>query len=142
MNRRAAEKIVPVPSSDDAAAPLRPYEMRRLSYAGTFSNPFKAGTIRTVEWLTGKLTLLRLIRQFERSGAPFGSPFWPKAIRQMGIDIQTPAEEVARIPPTGPLVVVANHPHGLVDGMVMAEIVNRVRSAAAGRGTGSRPPAS
>lgn len=128
MNRRAAEKIVPVPSSDDAAAPLRPYEMRRLSYAGTFSNPFKAGTIRTVEWLTGKLTLLRLIRQFERSGAPFGSPFWPKAIRQMGIDIQTPAEEVARIPATGPLVVVANHPHGLVDGMVMAEIVNRVRS--------------
>lgn len=128
MNRRAAEKIVPVPSSDDAAAPLRPYEMRRLSYAGTFSNPFKAGTIRTVEWLTGKLTLLRLIRQFERSGAPFGSPFWPKAIRQMGIDIQTPAEEVARIPPSGPLVVVANHPHGLVDGMVMAEIVNRVRS--------------
>lgn len=35
---------------------------------------------------------------------------------------------MARIPPTGPLVVVANHPHGLVDGMVMAEIVNRVRS--------------
>jgi putative hemolysin len=37
-------------------------------------------------------------------------------------------EEVARIPATGPLVIVANHPHGLVDGMVMAELVNRVRS--------------
>ncbi|MBS0563868.1 MAG: lysophospholipid acyltransferase family protein [Proteobacteria bacterium] len=102
--------------------------MRRLSYAGTFTNPFKAGAIRTIEWLTGKLTLLLLIRQFERTGAPFGAPFWPKAIRQMGIDIQTPPDEVALIPAAGPLVIVANHPHGLVDGMVMAEIVCRVRS--------------
>ncbi len=106
----------------------RPYDMRRLSYAGTFSNPFKAHTIRTIEWLTAKVTLLRLIRQFERSGAPFGSPFWPKAIRQMGIRIDTPSEEIACIPATGPLIVVSNHPHGLVDGMILAEMINRVRS--------------
>lgn len=106
----------------------RPYKMGRLSYAGTFKNPFKSGTIRTIEWLTGKLTLVRLVRQFERAGAPFGPPFWPKAMRHMGIDILTPAEEIALIPKTGPLVVVANHPHGLIDGMIMAELVNRVRS--------------
>ena len=102
--------------------------MHRLSYAGTFKNPFKAGAIRTIEWMTGKLTLIRLIRQFEKSGAPVGSPFWPKAIRHMGIRLDTPPEEVARIPATGPVVVVANHPSGLVDGMIMAELVNRVRS--------------
>jgi putative hemolysin len=102
--------------------------MRRLSYAGTFKNPFKAGTIRAIEWLTAKVTLLRLIRQFEKSGAPMGAPFWPKAIRHMGITIQTPPEEIALIPKTGPLVVVSNHPSGLVDGMVLAEMVNRVRS--------------
>ena len=111
-----------------AARAERPYDMRRLSYAGTFKNPFKANTIRTIEWLTAKVTLLRLIRDFERTGAPVGAPFWPKAIRQMGITIQTPAEEIALIPKTGPLVVVSNHPSGLVDGMILAEMVNRVRS--------------
>lgn len=106
----------------------RAYDMRRLSYAGTFSNPFKAGSIRALEWLTAKVTLLRLIRAFEKSGAPHGAPFWPKAIRHMGIRIDTPESEVAHIPKTGPVVIVANHPHGLVDGMIMAELVNRVRS--------------
>lgn len=114
----------PVPT----AAEGRVYDMRRLSYAGTFKNPFKANAIRTIEWLTAKLTLLRSIRDFERKGAPFGPPFWPAAIAHMGIRIDTPPEEIARIPATGPLVVVANHPSGVVDGMIMAEIINRVRS--------------
>lgn len=111
-----------------AAARAAKYDMRRLSYAGTFKNPWKAGTIRAIEWLTAKPQLLALIRSFEKKGAPFGSPFWPAAIAHMGIRIDTPAEEVARIPKTGPVVVTANHPSGLVDGMIMAEIVNRVRS--------------
>lgn len=114
----------------DETAPraARKYDMRRLSYAGTFTNPFKSGTIRALEWLTAKVQLLALIRSFEKSGAPFGAPFWPKAIRHMGIRIDTPEAEIARIPKTGPVVVVANHPSGLVDGMIMAEMVNRVRS--------------
>ncbi|MFN6008450.1 MAG: GNAT family N-acetyltransferase, partial [Paracoccaceae bacterium] len=88
----------------------RKYDMRRLSYAGTFKNPFKVLSIRALEWLTAKVQLLRLIRSFEKSGAPHGAPFWPKAIRHMGIRIGTPPEEIARIPATGPLVVVSNHP--------------------------------
>lgn len=117
----------PSPFATAPGTGSRVYDMRRLSYAGTFKNPFKAGTIRAIEWLTAKYTLLRLIRDFERKGAPFGPPFWPAAIAHMGIRIDTPPEEIARIPATGPVVVVANHPSGVVDGMIMAEIVSRIR---------------
>lgn len=103
------------------------YEMKRLSYAGTFKNPFHAMTIRMVEWLTAKPYLLRMIRSFEKTGAPQGLEFWPKAISHMGIRIETPQSEIDQIPASGPVVVVANHPSGLVDGMILAEIVSRRR---------------
>ncbi len=124
----ADKALDPLMQAEREAARRRVYDMRRLSYAGTFTNPWKAGSIRAIEWLTAKYHLLMLIRDFERKGAPFGPPFWPAAMVQMGIRIDTPEAEVARIPATGPLVVVANHPHGVTDGMVMADLVNRVRS--------------
>jgi len=104
-----------------------PYDKRKLSYANTFPNPWKANAIRTMEWLTGKFWLLRVIRQFEAEGVAEGQAFWPQALRHLGITVQPPAEEIARIPAEGPVIIVANHPHGLVDGMVLAELVGRVR---------------
>ena len=104
-----------------------PYKGRNLSYAGTFTNPFKANVIRVVEWLTGKLTLLKLVRKFEAAGQVKSTDFWRRAIVLLQIDLKTPAEQIANIPATGPVVIVANHPHGLVDGMILADLVSRVR---------------
>lgn len=104
-----------------------PYDKRKLSYATTFDSPLKNLLIRSMEWMTGKMILLYLIRKFERAGVPEGQAFWSKALQIMKIRIDTPQEQILNIPATGPVVVVANHPHGLVDGMVLAELIGRVR---------------
>ena len=56
-------------AQDDA--PMK-YDRRSLSYASTFQDPWKARIISAIELLTGKLTILRLVRKFERAGAPTG----------------------------------------------------------------------
>ena len=105
-----------------------PYDRRKLSYANTFTNPFQRNTIKTLELLTGKLRLLRKVRQFEKMGIPFGQRFWRQALDLLGIKLLTSESEISRIPKKGPLVIVANHPHGLVDGMVLAELIGTVRT--------------
>ena len=105
-----------------------PYDSRRLSYANTFENPIQVKIIQAIELLTGKLSILRRIRKFEAMGVPHGQPFWKQALEVMKIDLQTPEDEIANIPAEGPVVITANHPHGLIDGMVLAELIGRVRT--------------
>ncbi|WP_338551182.1 lysophospholipid acyltransferase family protein [Roseovarius phycicola] len=104
------------------------YDRRSLTYANSFDAPLTAFTIRAIEWFTGKLTILRMIREFERKGAPTGQPFWRAALGTMGIDLLTPQDQIDQIPKTGPVVIVANHPHGLVDGMILADLIGRRRT--------------
>jgi putative hemolysin len=126
---RAPGRDISAPGQGDGSALNdQPYDGRRLSYGTTFTDPVQQRIIQAVELATAKMSLLRKIRRFEAMGVPHGQPFWAQALGVMGISIETPEAEIARIPREGPVVVTANHPHGLVDGMVMAELIGRVRT--------------
>ena len=113
-------------ASDDNT--IEVYDRRTLTYANSFDDPWTSTAIRVIEWFTGKITILRMVRRFERqNGNHRGQRFWKGALDVMGIDLTTPNEQLANIPKEGPVVVVANHPHGMVDGMILAELIGRVR---------------
>ncbi len=103
------------------------YDRNSLTYSNSFSNPAQVALVRAIEWVTGKVSIIRMVRRLERRGAPVGQPFWGACLEVMGIDLLTPDTQLESIPAEGPVVVVANHPHGMVDGMILAELIGRRR---------------
>ncbi len=65
-----------------------------------------------------------LYRQVQRSPEGFGLEGLLAAMR---VQLQVNAADSARIPVTGPVVVVANHPFGMLDGAMLAVLLTRVR---------------
>jgi len=53
--------------------------------------------------------------------------FSDKILAFMGVRFRVKAQDIARIPKTGPLVIVANHPFGGVDGIVLHALLRQVR---------------
>lgn len=53
--------------------------------------------------------------------------FSDKALRALGIEIDSLQEQIDRIPKEGPVVVVANHPFGGIEGLILCSMLRRVR---------------
>ena len=53
--------------------------------------------------------------------------FSQKVLDRFGLDVRVSKADLARIPESGPLIVVANHPYGALEGMVMMSVLSRQR---------------
>jgi len=115
--------------TDPLAPPSAVHSLNRgaLTYANTFESPIKRAIVHTIEWLTGKITIINLVRRFEKSGPYEGADFWFGALKVMGIAVETQQDQMNNIPEKGPAILVANHPHGMVDGMVLAGLIGKRR---------------
>lgn len=97
-----------------------------ISYAALEDSRPKQALVRLVELLTGQPRLVRIYEQARRALRP-GDDMFGLALRSLDITVRFSAERLAAVPATGPLVVVANHPFGVVDGLVLCHLVSRVR---------------
>ena len=98
----------------------------QFTYADPAMSRPKRLLIRSIEMITGQPRLKRLYLENRRNPIE-GESFFDAAVRQLELDVQFDAAQLAKIPQTGPCVIIANHPYGVLDGLVIGWLTSLVR---------------
>jgi putative hemolysin len=98
-----------------------------FSYADPAQSPVRRKVIRLIEVATGQRELKEMYLDNQRHPVPSES-FWQAAVRRLRLDVTYNPATLACMPKTGPVVVVANHPYGVLDGIVISWLIEKVRS--------------
>jgi putative hemolysin len=99
---------------------------RDISYASSARSRSGRALIRVLENATGRIGLIKRADGYERQVAA-GESFWEVMVRRYGLSLEVVAGSLDNIPRTGPLIVIANHPYGILDGLMLGHILQRTR---------------
>lgn len=117
----------PAPLTADGVDLLDAADPSSFTYAAPSDPGWKRALIRSIEAVSGQRRLRRIYLDY-RKDSDHAASFWVNAVSRLGLEIRFDERRLAAIPASGPLVVVANHPFGVIDGIVLAWLLEQVRS--------------
>lgn len=103
-----------------------PPTVRDLSYAWSAQTRVGRAIIRLMENTTGRPAVIRRARGYEAELA-HGANFFDVMVARYGLSLDVVGGSLADIPRAGPLIVIANHPYGILDGLMMGHLMSRTR---------------
>lgn len=98
----------------------------RLTYASEDDPLLKKLVINSIEFATGRKKLEKLYTQV-RTEKPGPDKVWESILTKLEVEILFDEEKLQQIPKEGPLVLIANHPFGVVDGLIFGHLISKVR---------------
>jgi putative hemolysin len=93
-----------------------------LSYAKKGDPWLQRWSISTIEYLTGRAQLERFYTEVRAQSLP-GHLLWDALLEKLRITVDFLPAQLERIPRSGPVVFLANHPFGVVDGLIFGKII-------------------
>ena len=105
---------------------LRPLTARDISYAYSAKSRPARAFIRLMENSTGRLGLMKRATGYEDDMAR-GIGFFDVMVQRYGLTLDVVGGSLANIPGTGPVIALANHPYGILDGLMLGHMLARRR---------------
>ena len=105
---------------------MRSQVTRDISYATAARTGRSRAMIRLVENMTGRIGLIRRATGYDCDVVQ-GRDLWRVLPDRFGLSLDVIGGSLDDIPQTGPLVLVANHPYGILDGLMMGHILSGLR---------------
>ena len=99
---------------------------RDISYASSANGFMGQLLIRSIENFTGRLGLIRRAKDYDKEVAS-GRNFWEVIVERYNIEMNLVEGCLEDIPKEGPVVIVSNHPFGILDGLLMGYILSKAR---------------
>ena len=99
---------------------------RDISYAYSARSKPGRAIIRLMENATGRLALIKRAAGYQEEVAQ-GRDFWDVMVNRYGLSLDVVGGSLGNIPKTGPLIVIANHPYGILDGLILGHILSATR---------------
>ena len=99
---------------------------RDISYYHSAQTKGGRAMIKMMENLTGRIGLIRRARGYQDEVAA-GRDFWEVMVGRYALSLAVVSGTLVSIPRQGPLILLANHPYGILDGLMMGYILSVVR---------------
>lgn len=100
----------------------------QVSYAKAAQSRAGQNVIKLIENAMGRKGLIDRAQDYGIEIAQ-GRSFWEVMLSRYGVSLDLISGSLTDIPAQGPLVIVANHPFGILDGLVMGHILSKRRPA-------------
>ena len=100
---------------------------RDISYSSSAKSKAGRAVIRSIENITGRISLIKKAKDYENEVAA-GRDFWEVILEKYNIRLNILGGSLENIPKKGPVVVVANHPYGILDGLMLGYILSTTRT--------------
>lgn len=98
-----------------------------FTYASPDDPLTKRLVIEAIERATGRPKIERIYQDI-KSNALSPVLIWETMLLKLCIRLDYDEAQLAKIPKLGPLVFIANHPFGVVDGLILGALLSRIRS--------------
>ena len=99
---------------------------QEISYAYSAQTSSGRALIKILENVTGRASLIKKAQNYELEVAS-GESFWEVMFQRYGLSLEILDGAFSCIPRDGSLIIIANHPFGILDGLILGYILSKSR---------------